>query len=351
MHHVSGAASETSPSRLPLCAGRPYANGSSPATPSSGAAQSSARVPRFLWIDDDIGADHAAVRLMELEGVEVECAQTGAAGLVLALTNVYDGIILDLRLPDLGGMAILGWMLAAGVSAPVLMLTGFGDIDTAVAAVKMGAADFRAKPILGDEIAIIMKTLMGRQSVRLRHRPHGRHVVSNSEGRGIRGDQRTLEHSVAAMIRPDVTVVEFIVLMRALRQRITGRRLKPRSHQVSGPTRGLDLAASVLQRIQEHLALGRLPSIDDIAKSLGLERADLRRILTGATGAGFCESRRAIRVRPSLAAVAFSEEQFAQIAYRIGYEHPSQFDRDFHLAFGVTPSELRQVLRSGDPIC
>lgn len=47
----------------------------------------------------------------------------------------------------------------------------------------------------------------------------------------------------------------------------------------------------------------------------------------------------------------FGEEQFAQIAYRIGYEHPPQFDRDFHLAFGVTPSELRQVLRSRDPIC
>jgi DNA-binding response OmpR family regulator len=303
-----------------------------------------------LWIDDQIGGDHAAVRLMELEGVEVECAQTGAAGLALALTNVYDGIVLDLRLPDLGGMTILKRIVAAGVSAPVLMLSGFGDIDTAVEAVKVGAADFKAKPILGDEIAIIMKTLIGRRSVQLRRRPHGRKVVSNSAGRSIRSDQRTLEQSVVAMIRPDVTVVEFIVLMRAFRQRVTGRP-KPRNRHDFGSTRRLELAASVLQRIQQQLALGRLPSIGDIGKGLGLECPDLREILTATTGAGFRESRRAIRVRPSLAPIAFGEEQFAQIAYRIGYEHPSQFDRDFHLAFGVTPSQLREVIRSGNPIC
>lgn len=333
-----------------MCAGRPRPNGSGLETPPSDTAQSPSRFPRLLWIDDEFGADHAAVRLMELEGVEVECAQTGAAGLALALTNVFDGIILDLRLPDLAGMTILERILAAGVSAPVLMLSGFGDIDTAVAAVKVGAADFKAKPLLGDEIATIMKTLIGRQSLRVRRRPHAREVVSSSEGRRIRGDGRTLEQSVATMIRPDVTVVEFIVLVRGFRQQVTGR-LTPRGHQDCRSTRRLELAASVLRRVQEHLALGRLPSIGDIAKGLGLERPDLRETLTGATGAGFCESRRAIRVRPSLASVAFGREQFAQIAYRIGYEHPPQFDRDFRLALGVTPSELRQVIRSGNPIC
>ncbi len=346
MHDVSGAASETSGSCLPLCAGGPHANSTGRETPPRDTGRSPSRFPRLLWIDDEIGTDHAAVRLMELEGVEVACAPTGAVGLALALTNVYDGIILDLRLPDLGGMTILKRILAAGLSGSGKSSLAF---DTIYAEGQRRYVESLSSYV-GDEIATIMKTLIGRQSVQLRHRRHGREVVSNSVGRRIRGDQRTLEQNVAAMIRPDVTAVEFIVLMGAFRRRVTGRP-KPRSHQVSGPTRRRDVAASVLQRIQEHFALGRLPSISGIAKGLGLERPDLREILRGATGAGFCESRRAIRVRPSLAPVAFGEEQFAQIAYRTGYEHPAQFDRDFHLAFGVTPSELRQVIRSGDPIC
>src|SRR5258708_33386907 len=81
MYDFSGAAAEPDSSRVPLYAGMPIADGSGPLVQTSGAARSSASFPRVLWIDDEIDSDDAAVRLMKFEGIDVDCAQSGIAGL------------------------------------------------------------------------------------------------------------------------------------------------------------------------------------------------------------------------------------------------------------------------------
>jgi ActR/RegA family two-component response regulator/AraC-like DNA-binding protein len=352
MHDIfSGAVAEPDSSRVPLYAGMAIADGSGPLVQTSSAARSSASFPRVLWIDDEIGSDDAAVWLMKFEGVDVDCAQSGIAGLSLALTSAYDGIILDVRLPELGGMRILERLVAAGMAAPVLMLTGFGDVETAVNALKAGAADFRNKPVLGDELAIVMKTLIGRSPVRSRDasqrpRDDGSAGAAPDDPR----DAGTLPQAVVIMIKPDLTVVEFVVLVRAFRQQVTGRRLASR-HQARKDHRAqvghsLEDATTVLHRMAADIAARRMPSVGRIADACAADRVDIGEVLFTATGSGFRECRRALRVRPSLAHVAFGDEQFAQIAYRLGYNHASQFDRDFVLAFGLSPREMRQLGRS-----
>ena len=107
---------------------------------------------KILWIDDDLRRDEGGVVLLGLEGFSVDCADCGRGGLRSALSRSYAGIILDLRLPDVSGLSVLARMAAADVTAPVLVLTGFGDTESAVAAMKLGAKDFREKPLLAEEL-------------------------------------------------------------------------------------------------------------------------------------------------------------------------------------------------------
>jgi hypothetical protein len=63
--------------------------------------------PRLIWIDDEVLPNDAIVRLLEVEGFRVECANSGATGLAMAQAKEYVGIILDVRLPDISGLTVL----------------------------------------------------------------------------------------------------------------------------------------------------------------------------------------------------------------------------------------------------
>jgi DNA-binding response OmpR family regulator len=59
--------------------------------------------PTLLWIDDEVSAVDVEIRFLELQGFRVDCTATGADGLARARSGGYDGILLDLKLPDLPG--------------------------------------------------------------------------------------------------------------------------------------------------------------------------------------------------------------------------------------------------------
>jgi DNA-binding response OmpR family regulator len=79
---------------------------------------------RLLWIDDQIEAGHPTVRLLRRHGFDVECARTGWDGLRKAGREPYAGIILDLRLPDVPGLAVLQRLATDEIDTPVLVVTG-----------------------------------------------------------------------------------------------------------------------------------------------------------------------------------------------------------------------------------
>lgn len=112
-------------------------------------AQTRSQGHRVLWIDDQ--CEDAAVLLLKLEGFIVDVATTAEAGVSMACAGRYDGIVLDKCLPDGSGIAVLQQLRSRGVDAPVMLLTGFGDIESAVTAMRLGAFDYRQKPLMGDE--------------------------------------------------------------------------------------------------------------------------------------------------------------------------------------------------------
>jgi DNA-binding NtrC family response regulator len=115
---------------------------------------------KILIIDDNEYIRYTLTALLKDAGFDVESAADGTHGIEEVKTNLYSLVILDLKLPKMDGMEILRKIRALKNDTPVIMLTAFGDIKSAVDAIKQGAQDFITKPFDNDAIVLtIRKTL------------------------------------------------------------------------------------------------------------------------------------------------------------------------------------------------
>jgi two-component system response regulator RegA len=106
----------------------------------------------LLIVDDDTPLCQRLARAMERRGFVVETAESVAAGIAAATARPPAFAVVDLRLGDGSGLAVVEAMRAARPSARIVMLTGYGNIATAVAAVKAGAVDYLPKPADADAV-------------------------------------------------------------------------------------------------------------------------------------------------------------------------------------------------------
>ena len=106
----------------------------------------------LLVVDDDLPFLQRLAKAMEQRGFDVTTADSMAAGIqaVKAAPPAY--AVLDLRLADGSGLDIVGVLREARLDARIVMLTGYGNIATAVAAVKAGAVDYLGKPTDADQV-------------------------------------------------------------------------------------------------------------------------------------------------------------------------------------------------------
>jgi len=113
---------------------------------------------RILVIDDETAIREAIKMTLEYEGYRVEEARSGQDGIDKALKGPpYDAILLDIKMPVLDGMEVLDNLKAQKVRAPVIMVSGHGDIQTAVECTKLGAYDFLEKPLNRDKLLLTVR--------------------------------------------------------------------------------------------------------------------------------------------------------------------------------------------------
>ena len=98
-----------------------------------------------LVVDDEKNILLTLSQALQLAGYRTELAHTGKMALEVALTRPVDVVLMDVRLPDLDGIAVLEQLLAARPDLPILMMSGHGTIETAVRATRLGARDFLEK--------------------------------------------------------------------------------------------------------------------------------------------------------------------------------------------------------------
>lgn len=126
-----------------------------------------AKMAKLLVIDDERGIRNTLKEILADEGHNVDVAENGAQGLEMAQKTAYDLIYSDIKMPGMDGMEVLAKLKANGEEAngesseaPVVMITGHGDVETAVQALKMGAYDFLLKPLDLNRILITTKNAL-----------------------------------------------------------------------------------------------------------------------------------------------------------------------------------------------
>ncbi|MCB1511130.1 MAG: response regulator, partial [Hyphomicrobiaceae bacterium] len=106
----------------------------------------------LIVVDDDVPFQQRLSRAMEQRGFEVRSANTVADGLALIRERPPAFAIVDMRLDDGNGLDMIAELARLRPNARTIVLTGYGNIATAVSAVKLGAVDYLAKPADADEV-------------------------------------------------------------------------------------------------------------------------------------------------------------------------------------------------------
>jgi len=107
---------------------------------------------KVLVVDDEVVAANSVRRTLNRRGFRVDEAFSGREALNRILNEMYDLVLLDMRMPDTNGLELLPTIKKHRPTLPVVMVTGYASIDTAVEAIQRGASDYVAKPFTPDEL-------------------------------------------------------------------------------------------------------------------------------------------------------------------------------------------------------
>ncbi|MBS3919031.1 MAG: sigma-54-dependent Fis family transcriptional regulator [Deltaproteobacteria bacterium] len=121
---------------------------------------------RILIVDDEESFRNVLTVILRKEGYEVEGAVNGEDGLNKISGAAFDHILCDIRMPQMDGLEFLQESKKTGVKAPIIMMSAFGTIDTAIEAMKSGAYDYISKPFKPDEIILTLKKAEERERLR-----------------------------------------------------------------------------------------------------------------------------------------------------------------------------------------
>ena len=110
---------------------------------------------KILLAEDTLDLNKVVTSMLEMQGFDVDSATDGAKALELAMSNGYDGIILDIMMPKMNGLEVLKEIRSKNIVTPVLMLTAKAEVDDKVEGLDAGADDYLTKPFA-------MKELMAR---------------------------------------------------------------------------------------------------------------------------------------------------------------------------------------------
>ena len=128
--------------------------------------QTEAEGQTLLVVEDDDALRDRLVRAMTRRGFDATSATSVADGLATIEADAPDYAIVDLRLTDGSGLTVVEALKAARADSRAIVLTGYGNIPTAVAAARIGAIDYIAKPATADEIVDVLMTPSGEPTPR-----------------------------------------------------------------------------------------------------------------------------------------------------------------------------------------
>ena len=120
---------------------------------------------RILVIDDDPACRESMTRMLRGAGIHRARGRERRGRFDLARGDAFDVILSDMRMPGLSGLDVLRKLRDVDVDACFIVMTGFGTVDTAVEAMKLGAVDFVQKPFFRDELLMRVRAAADRRQL------------------------------------------------------------------------------------------------------------------------------------------------------------------------------------------
>jgi two-component system nitrogen regulation response regulator NtrX len=136
---------------------------------------------KILVIDDEKSIRNTLTEILAAEDHEVISAEDGASGLELFGLHPVDVVLCDIKMQEMDGMEVLDKMLKMPQDVPVIMISGHGDIETAVEAIKKGAFDFLEKPLDLNRLLITIRNALERSDLITETRVLKRKITKTNE--------------------------------------------------------------------------------------------------------------------------------------------------------------------------
>lgn len=122
-----------------------------------------AAMPKILLIDDEKSIRRSLREILEFEKYQVEEAEDGLMGLAKITSEQFDVVLCDVKMPKLDGLELLQKLASENNEVPLVMMSGHGNIETAVDAVKKGAYDFLTKPVDLNRLLVTLRNALDKQ--------------------------------------------------------------------------------------------------------------------------------------------------------------------------------------------
>ncbi|HAF84822.1 MAG TPA: sigma-54-dependent Fis family transcriptional regulator [Sphaerochaeta sp.] len=120
----------------------------------------------ILIVDDEPNIRDLMHRYLKLDSIDSDCAENGLSAQRMLKQELYDACLIDLKMPGMDGLSLIGWIRSEGFRMPIIMVSAHGEIADAVSALKQGAQDYIVKPFDPEELVIRLKKLVDAQNLR-----------------------------------------------------------------------------------------------------------------------------------------------------------------------------------------
>ena len=158
---------------------------------------------KILVIDDEKSIRNALKDVLEYEGHIIEEAEDGMAAIIMVRKTNYDLVLCDVKMPKLDGLEFLEMAFESRPDLNVIMISGHGNIETAVEAIKKGAYDYLAKPLDLNRLLVIVRNGLEKEKL-VKETQTLRKKVQSFKGGSIIGESNAIKevHEMIAKVAP-----------------------------------------------------------------------------------------------------------------------------------------------------
>jgi len=206
---------------------------------------------KILVIDDERSIRNTLKDILEYEKYEVDLAEDGNKGIEMIRSAEYDVVLCDIKMPGLDGIEVLERVVVLAPDTPIVMISGHGNIDTAVDSIKKGAFDYIEKPLDLNRLLITIRNAMDKSNLVTETRILKKKVNQKYE---IVGESAAIREVIQMADRVAPTDARILITgSNGTGKELVARRIHDQSNRASGPFVEVNCAAIPSELIESEL--------------------------------------------------------------------------------------------------